>query len=433
MSSTLLKASRRPGRGSAWMLVACTVLLASCHFDVTNPGPVQEKFLDDPAAQTAIVNGAGRDLSDALNHVAYVLGAVAREIFPDGSTGSFGISSQEQVGKLQNDQTDEFWNPAQRARWEAEHGAMRFLDQLGADAYAKKKVAGQITLWAGYANRLLGETMCEAIIDAGPNQASSVYLTRADSEFTSAMAIAAAAGDNTTATAAQAGRASVRADLGNWTGAVADASAVADAFVFQMPYYITDSDQYNRIYWSSANAPYRAHTVYNTFYQQYYLDSKDPRVPWTQDPKNPTGDAAVLNLGKLPWYPQTKYNKRDAAINLSSGWEMRLIEAEAKLRNNDVAGGMALVNKHRVALGLQAWTATTITDAWTMLKRERGIELWLEGRRLGDLRRWKATNTPGVLSDFEIAGGSKSYLDASQDLCAPTPLTETQTNPNYKP
>jgi len=41
-----------------------------------------------------------------------------------------------------------------------------------------------------------------------------------------------------------------------------------------------------------------------------------------------------------------------------------------------------------------------------------------------------AANTPGVLSDFEIAGGAKSYLDAAQDVCYPIPLSESQTNPN---
>ena len=140
----------------------------------------------------------------------------------------------------------------------------------------------------------------------------------------------------------------------------------------------------------------------------------------------------MLQLGKVPWYAETKFNKKESGINLSSGWEMRLIEAESKLKGGDVTGAMALVNKHRVALGLTAWSAATTTDAWTMLKRERGIELWMEARRLGDLRRWKATNTPGVLSDFEIAGGAKSYLDAAQDLCYPIPLSETQTNPNLK-
>lgn len=37
----------------------------------------------------------------------------------------------------------------------------------------------------------------------------------------------------------------------------------------------------------------------------------------------------------------------------------------------------------------------TLAEAWTALKRERGIELWLESRRLNDYRRWVALNRPG--------------------------------------
>jgi starch-binding outer membrane protein, SusD/RagB family len=412
---------------------ACVLAtVAGCNFDVTNPGPVQEKFLDDPAAQTAVVNGAGRDLSDALNWTAYTSGAVAREIFPAGSTGSFGISSQQQIGRLIPEETDAYWNRAQRARWEAENGLARFKETMTADAYGKSKNVAQLLVWAGYANRLLGESMCDAVIDGGAKQAYTVFLTRAEAQFTEAMSVATAAGDSKTAQAAQAGRASVRLDLGNLSGAASDAAALPDAFVYQMPYYTTDADQYNRIYWATANSPYRAHTTWNTFYQQYYTDSKDPRVAWVADPKNPVGDAAVLQLGRVPWYSETKFGKKDAGINLSSGWEMRLIEAEAKLKGGDVTGALTLINKHRVALGLTPWTAANAVDAWTALKRERGIELWLEARRLSDLRRWKATSTPGTLSDFEIAGNAKSYLDAAQDLCYPTPLSETQTNPNLK-
>jgi hypothetical protein len=410
---------------------AAAVLLAGCSFDVTNPGPVQEKFLEDPAAQTAIVNGAGRDLSDALNWIAYTGGAAAREIFPAGSTGSFGITVLQQVGRLTPDESDPYWQRAQRARYEAEQGAARLKTTLGA-AYDKSKNVGQILLWAGYANRLLGESMCDAVIDGGPSQPSTTFLTRAEQQLTEAMAVATAAGDTKTAQAAQAARASVRADLGNWSGAASDATAIPDAFVYQMPYYTTDADQYNRIYWATANSPYRAHTVWNTVYQKYYTDTKDPRVAWVQDAKNPVGDAAVLQLGRVPWYSETKYAMKEANINLSTGWEMRLVEAEAKLASDDVAGAMPLLNKHRVALGLVPWTATQAADAWTALERERGIELWLEGRRLGDLRRWQAAKRPGTLSPLETPGDA-SYLAAQRDLCFPVPLSETQTNPNFHP
>ena len=159
--------------------------------------------------------------------------------------------------------------------------------------------------------------------------------------------------------------------------------------------------------------------MWNTFYQQYYTDTKDPRVAWTSDSKNPVGDAAVLQLGRVPWYSETKFSKKESGINLSSGWEMRLVEAEAKLKNGDAAGAMTLINKHRVSLGLQAWTAATATDAGTILKRERGIELWLEARRLGDLRRWAAANRPGVTDDM-----------TGRDLCFPISKSEKETNPN---
>jgi len=420
----------RYGFGAAAVGVASAAI--GCDFKVTNPGPVPSQYLDTQATAAGIVNGAGRDLSDALNWLAYTGGAVSREIFPAGSTGSFGISAQQQVGKLLDDDTNTHWQLAQRARFEAEDGAKHLATSLGAN-FAKDTLAAKILIWAGYANRLLGENMCDAIIDGGGKLAYTVYLTRADSEFTQALAIATTANVAKFINVAHAARAAVRLDLGKLPEAVADANTIADNFVYAMPYFTTDQDQYNRVFWSTANQPYRAHTVWNTVYDQYYTDTKDPRVPWASDPNQAVGDAAVLSLGRVTWHKELKFAKQDAAINLSSGWEMRLIEAEAKLAGNDLAGAMTLINKHRTALNLQPWTASTIDDGWTALRRERGIELWLEGRRLNDLRRWKAGNAPGTMSPLEQPGtgtnGSPSYL-TQQDLCFPIPTSEKQNNPN---
>jgi starch-binding outer membrane protein, SusD/RagB family len=109
---------------------------------------------------------------------------------------------------------------------------------------------------------------------------------------------------------------------------------------------------------------------------------------------------------------------------------MRLIEAEAKLRANDVAGAMTSINAVRTNAGATAVTATASDEAWRLLKRERGIELWLETRRLGDLRRWKANNTPGALDPLESVG-TASHLK-QQDLCFPISTSEKQTNPNVR-
>ncbi len=108
--------------------------------------------------------------------------------------------------------------------------------------------------------------------------------------------------------------------------------------------------------------------------------------------------------------------------------EMRLIEAEAKLKNNDLVGAMQSLNAVRSNAGATPVTATDLVDGWRLLKRERGIELWLEARRLGDMRRWKTANTPGALDPLELPG-TASHL-VKQDLCFPVSRSERQTNPN---
>ena len=88
-----------------------------------------------------------------------------------------------------------------------------------------------------------------------------------------------------------------------------------------------------------------------------------------------------------------------------------------------MAGTLAIINARRAAINVPAASATTVTEGWAALKRERGIELWLEGRRLGDLRRWTTLNRPGALDPKEEIPG--------RDLCFNTPLSEKETNPNF--
>jgi hypothetical protein len=394
-------------------------LLSACELEVSNPGPIQADALEDPKALTAVVNGAGRDLAEALNWVAYTGGAAAREIFPAGSTGSFGITPRQQAGKLVDDDDDTHWNFSQRARWTAEDAVAR-VKRVAATTTTTNATLAQGLIWAGYANRLLGENFCDGVINGGPAQPYTVYLERAEANFTEAITVATAANNANLTSAATAGRASVRLLRNNLTGAAADAAAIANTFVYRMPYFTTDLDQYNRIYWASANQPYRAHTVWNTFYDTYRKTTRDPRVPFDSSATVLVGDAAVGNLGQVRWYFQTKYPGQTSPINLATGWEMRLIEAEAKLVAGDVPGAMTLLNAHRVSLALAPWTAANATDAWTALKRERGIELWLEARRLGDFRRWAALSRPGTSDDM-----------TGRDLCFATPLSEKQTNPNF--
>jgi hypothetical protein len=407
--------------------IAAIASLAGCALDATNPGPIQSEFLETRSALTAVVNGAGRDLAEALNWVAYTSAAIGREIHPAGSTGAFGITPQQQIGKSLADDGSDWWDQSQRARWTAEDAVTRVDRVLGTSASNSATLA-QGLVWVGYANRLLGENFCDGVINGGPKQPASIYYERAEAAFTRAITVAQAASNTALVSAATAGRASVRLNRGNTAGAATDAAAVASTFAYRMPYYNLDAAQYNRIFWASANLPYRAHTAWNTYFENYRKTTRDPRTPFDSSLTVLVGDAAVGTLGRVRWYFQTKHNGQTSPINLATGWEMRLIEAEVKLINNApnaVQEAVTLINERRrsTAINVPAVTATTVEEAWLALKRERFIELWLEGRRLGDLRRWAAANRPGTLGPLETMAG--------RDLCFVTPLSEFETNPNF--
>ena len=145
--------------------LALRLAAAACDTTVSNPVPVQDEFLADRNASAAMVNGAGRALSAGMNWISYTGAAISREIHPAGSTGSFGISARWQNGELNADDgdLDTHWEQAQRARWLAEE-TLRRLEAAGPPqpgelqtpaAYANTLQLGY--LYAGYANRLLGE------------------------------------------------------------------------------------------------------------------------------------------------------------------------------------------------------------------------------------------------------------------------------------
>jgi hypothetical protein len=394
--------------------LALVAAAAACDTSVTNPGPVSDDQLDKEVALPAVVNGMTRSLIRALNYIAYTGAGASREIVTSSNGGLFAITLREGQGILDpaTDETNDHWVYAQQARWVAEDGVRRIRATLG-DRFAGSAVAAQALVDVGFANRLLGENMCFAVIDGGPQQPRAIYFERAVAAFTEAITVAHAAGEAQLELAARAGRAAARVWLGDWAGAVSDASLVPRTFVYQARYATVELDQYNRIYWGNANQPYRNHSVIGTFYEMYYQTFADPRTPWTKNPAIPNGAASV------PWYFETKFTGRDSPINLSTGREMRLIIAESLLQSGDWQGSLSEINQLRSSVGVVPWTASGVDETWAVLRRERGIELWLEGRRLGDLFRWNTANRPGDAADT-----------IGRHSCFPIGQTELTSNPN---
>lgn len=421
---------RATTRGAGALLVVAAVLLTGCNFDVTNPGPVADEFLDDPAAYEAIVNGIGREMNYALNVVAMDVGVRTREVMAVRNNSWEGVTFDAFLGQATRDVPGYLdpWGHAQQARWIGDDGIRRFQEELEQSEYESSPVVARTHLWTGFAYRTLGEYFCQVAYDMGPALPGSDALEKAEARFGTAIQIGGAAGESEVVTAARAARASVRINLGDWAGAVEDAAQVPTDFSFVLPYFTTGEWRYYNAWAQGLEAG--AYTVWNTPYEDYYQETGDPRTPWSDSGEELITDLD-LDVPEAPFYVQEKYEALDDAIELASGEEARLIEAEAMLEDGDVDGAMSALNELRARAGVDPWPEPAdMEEAWTFFKRERGIELWLEGRRLADFKRWDENSNPGALAPEEM-GGTAGGLDLSnRALCLPIPQNEIDANPN---
>ena len=207
----------------------------------------------------------------------------------------------------------------------------------------------------------------------------------------------------------------------DWAGAVADAAQVPTDFVYHALYDANSGRETNEMWDETYNRPEMS--TYATYVGS--LDPPDPRAPWTNCPANP-GECRYTQggNGQTPHYRQDKYTERGSDIPVVKGTEMRLIEAEAALRTGDLAETMTKINEVRTFVGVGPLTAADSDEAWTHLKNERMLTLWLEGRRLWDLHRWD--------DDF-IYGGTILEINPGinpRGRCHPISDNECATNPN---
>jgi hypothetical protein len=307
----------------------------------------------------------------------------------------------------------------QRARWVAEAGIER-MKGIAGFTYDTHPLAARANLLAGFANRLLGENVCQAVIDGGPAQSDSVHFQRAERYFTETIRIAGGARRiDSLLNAAYAGRASVRAALGDWAGAVSDAQRVPASFV-SYANYSTNSTRENN---SLVQETYvrREFTVFNTQWAQVF---NDPRVPWDTIYTNALRTAVQKGQdGRTNFFRQRKYPLLGSAIPLAKGTEMLMLLAEDRLRARDIPGAFVLINQQRAQYGMiDLAPPVDIAVAWRTLQKEYGAVVWLEARRLWQLRRWSIEPDPVRVTFLDLRAS-----------CIPISRNETQSNPNLRP
>ena len=428
------------GRGSRHralffpIALICATAAAGC--DVTNPGPVQDQFLDEPPSHAPLVRGAERTLVQAVDRLAIMSALPAREIFPSGQgTGGLG-NILSQAGLILPEHTGTQWAFLQQAQWIAGDAVRRFarLDNVSAETLTRAH------LWAGYAYRVFGELFCEAAYDGGPAVAPSVSLTRSEESFTSALQVAPT---TELRSAALAGRAQARVALGDWAGAANDASDVAQDFALQ----VSGDDGgdlavRNQIFYAVADLPYRNFSIHFTYWYDYYLETGDPRVAWESFDDIPFANGSWPGFGLVPWSRPVKHSTPDYPFTLSSGQEMLLIRAEAILVQSpgNWQQALDLINQvresytsHNTNEAMEPWPANSLADTWTALMVERGAELFLEGRRLFDVRRWEDAGVPGDIQMPDFTSLSHLFVETEQSRCFPIPQSELDANPNLNP
>ncbi len=124
-----------------------------------------------------------------------------------------------------------------------------------------------------------------------------------------------------------------------------------------------------------------------------FVSANDPRVPVI--PGSQVN--IVAEDGVTPLFIQRIWPNRDDPIPMVSGIDARLIEAEAKLNGNDIAGMMTILNQLRADRpkignyqpGTMAPLATPASQdaAVSLFFREKAFWTFGRGQRLGDLRR----------------------------------------------
>jgi starch-binding outer membrane protein, SusD/RagB family len=391
-------------------LVAAMLASTGCGdlFTVENPGLIEDETLEDPSVFGALVDGLSGDFAQAMN-TARPIAEMSFEMQPAGPT-----VEPWSIGVFEPVSMNGWWTRMHKARWVAENGVERMKRNMEAAAFAKSDLVARAQLFSGFANRFLGENFCYAVFDGGKAQPRTEHFKRAEQQFTAAMATAQAAGPSAASlyTAAVAGRASVRAWQGNWSGAVQDAALVPVGFRYQALFSANTPRENNEYYFYTWNQ------WYGTQANTPWLLAKDPRTPMVNQLDSKGGQIRTRD-GRWPAIAQAKFASLDADMDIVSGREMLLLRAEAALRNKDIAGATELMNASRAAYNMAPLAVpATEADAWKTLIFERGATLWLEGRRFWDLSRWYEQ---GVDKSFE-----------GRELCWPISQQEMESNPNLK-
>jgi starch-binding outer membrane protein, SusD/RagB family len=423
-------------RAGAALLTIGLALVAACNslLTVDNPGRVPAEALEDAALMPTLEAAALQQFQCAFAQYVGTAGMLSGEYlsanaFVDNHPwewrGAVEIKAAPGACPGANARTVTFmgfYQPMQLARFQLDDAAARAEKFTDTQVPNRQRMLTEFAAYAGYAYTILGEAMCEMAIDNGPKMTRAQVLAIAEQRFTTAIGLATTLGDASLKNMATVGRARVRLDLGNLTGAAADAALVPAGFVRNAEYSETTPARENRLYnltvrndFLSVGPDYRNLTVNG---------APDPRVKVTEV-KTATGATKIGPDNATPMWQQQKFITGAGAVPLpiASYAEAQLILAEA------VGGqaGIDAINRVRALSNIAPMAAPAPgTDITSLVLEERRRQLFSEGQRYADMLRKNIPFTPAPGT-----ANRKSQIFGTV-TCVPLPDVETRNNPNLK-
>lgn len=399
---------RRPQLAGLLALLTVTLVTGGGCRDlllVDNPQDILVDDLETPEAVPVVMRGVVGDFAWTYSYSIQTLGYFANELIHTGSSTGWrelevGIAHREGVAGT-------VFNRAVKTAWAARNAAELIAASVP-NPQASPELA-RVKLYSGYTYLLLADNFCRITLYGGAEQQPDAVYRGAEASLTEAAAIAAAAANAELRHQALAGRARTRLMLGDYAGARDDAREIPDTFRFTAVYSEAIARENNFIPTQTTARIRKEGGVH----PRYYTDARyadDPRTRFIDQ-----GDAFKGEDRIRQFVEQTKYPVRSSPANISSGQEVRLIEAEAEARLGNLPRAVELINGVRAAVDLPPYDGA-ITEAAVLdqLFFERSAQLFLEGKILVDLRR------------------SGSPLLTGRTSCLPISFEEEESNPNLK-
>jgi hypothetical protein len=413
----------RNARNWVWTLAVAGLPLVGCHglFDVESPGRIADADLNTKDAIPGIVTGMSYDVARALDNSEEAISLLSVELWHGGSYNWGDLPR----GIVKPEDVNTTWEAMFRPRYTTAAGIARIKNLLSASEFAASGDVARAYLLGGFANRHIGENVCQTINpSSGAPESNTAEFDRGIENFNNAITIGTAAGATAVVNAAYGGRASLKAWKGDWAGAAADAAKVPVSFVYTAA-LMPDGESNTLAYETHSRYEY---TVWSTEFESH---PGDTRAPW-HVVYAANGKIAVGANGSTPMYQQDKYATLGDNIPLTKGTEMLVLRAEAALRQSppDITGAYTLLNQERAQSSMAPLTPSTdINQAWADLHFERMAVTFLEGRHLWDERRWFAESGPAHY-DLPKSQGDPNASLANRARCIPISQTELQSNPN---